>query len=88
MTSGYWSTTCWPSWTPASARQVSVIGQSMGGWTALGLALRVPDRVRALVLADTVAGINDETIAANESRVLGTPRSSGATPCRWANIQG
>ena len=61
------------------ARQVSVIGQSMGGWTALGLALRVPDRVRALVLADTVAGISDETIAANESRVLGTPRSSGAT---------
>jgi len=34
-----------------------VVGQSMGGWTALGFALEHPPQVRSLVLADTIAGI-------------------------------
>ena len=34
-----------------------VVGQSMGGWAALGLALAHADRVRSLVLADTIGGI-------------------------------
>jgi len=34
-----------------------VVGQSLGGWAALGLALGHADRVRSLVLADTIAGI-------------------------------
>lgn len=34
-----------------------VVGQSMGGWSALGLAIDHPDRVDSLVLADTSAGI-------------------------------
>lgn len=34
-----------------------VIGQSMGGCAALGLALAQPARVRSLVLADTIGGI-------------------------------
>ena len=34
-----------------------VVGQSMGGWAALGLALAAPARVRRLVLADTLGGI-------------------------------
>ncbi len=37
--------------------QTDIVGQSMGGWTALGLALRSPKRVRRLVLADTPGGI-------------------------------
>jgi pimeloyl-ACP methyl ester carboxylesterase len=34
-----------------------LVGQSMGGWTILGFALDHPERVRSLVFASTVAGI-------------------------------
>ena len=34
-----------------------VVGQSMGGWAALGLAVAHGDRLQSLVLADTLAGI-------------------------------
>jgi len=34
-----------------------IVGQSMGGWAAMGLAVEHADRVRSLVLADTLAGI-------------------------------
>lgn len=37
--------------------RLDLVGQSMGGWTALGLAARQPERVRRLVLADTLGGI-------------------------------
>lgn len=37
--------------------QADVVGQSMGGWAALGLALTAPDRVRSLVLSCTTGGI-------------------------------
>jgi 3-oxoadipate enol-lactonase len=32
---------------------VRLVAQSMGGWSCLGYALRAPERVRALVMADT-----------------------------------
>ena len=38
--------------------QAHLIGQSMGGWAVLGLALRYPERVISLTLADTPAGIS------------------------------
>ncbi len=34
-----------------------VVGQSMGGWTALGFLLKHPKRVKSLVMADTIGGI-------------------------------
>ena len=34
-----------------------VVGQSMGGWSALAFAIDHPERVGSLVLADTTAGI-------------------------------
>lgn len=34
-----------------------VVGQSMGGWAALGTAIAVPDRVESVVLACTTGGI-------------------------------
>jgi 2-succinyl-6-hydroxy-2,4-cyclohexadiene-1-carboxylate synthase len=38
------------------AADAHVVGQSMGGWTALGFALRWPERARSLVLADSLGG--------------------------------
>ena len=37
--------------------EVRLVAQSMGGWTALGYALRFPNRVRALVMASTTGGV-------------------------------
>ena len=34
-----------------------LVGQSMGGWTVMGLALEHADRVESLTLADTIAGV-------------------------------
>ena len=39
-----------------------IVGQSMGGWAAMGLAVAHGDRVRSLVLADTLAGIADRRL--------------------------
>lgn len=37
--------------------RADVVGQSMGGWVALGAALATPERIASLVLACTTAGI-------------------------------
>lgn len=47
----------------------AVVGQSMGGWTALAMALQHPEKVDALVLADTIGGIHDDEIAAHMREV-------------------
>jgi 3-oxoadipate enol-lactonase len=39
-----------------------VVGQSMGGWTSMAFALAHRDRVRSLVLTDTLGGVSDEDI--------------------------
>ena len=39
-----------------------IVGQSMGGWSALGFAIGHPERVISLTLADTTAGIFTPTI--------------------------
>jgi pimeloyl-ACP methyl ester carboxylesterase len=41
-----------------------VVGQSMGGWAAMGFALAHPRRTRTLVLTDTLAGVMTEAIRA------------------------
>lgn len=40
-------------------QKATLLGQSMGGWTVLELAVRHPERVAGLILADTTACIND-----------------------------
>jgi len=42
------------------ARQAVIGGLSRGGYIALSFALRYPDRVSALLLCDTNAGVDDE----------------------------
>lgn len=43
--------------------RASLVAQSMGGRTCLGFTLAHPDRVQALVLADTTGGFSDPHIA-------------------------
>ena len=43
--------------------QAHLVAQSMGGWTCLGFALRWPERVRKLVMADTHGGLRSPAIA-------------------------
>ena len=43
--------------------RASLVAQSMGGWTCLGLALRDPQRVDKLVMCDTHGGLASEEIA-------------------------
>lgn len=41
-----------------------IVGQSMGGWTALGFVLAHPERARSLLLSGTIGGIQTESIHA------------------------
>ena len=71
-----------------------VIGQSLGGWASLGFALKHPERVRSLVLADTSAGIHSERIerqfrdhsarVANSAVSAGTSTTANAIDCHPA----
>jgi pimeloyl-ACP methyl ester carboxylesterase len=43
--------------------RVAIVAQSMGGWTAMELALRAPDRVTSLVLCGTTGSLRHPKIA-------------------------
>jgi 3-oxoadipate enol-lactonase len=46
-------------------QRVHLVGQSMGGWTAMGFAVAHADRLHSLTLTDTLAGVmNDGVLAA------------------------
>jgi 3-oxoadipate enol-lactonase len=45
--------------------RADLVGQSMGGWAVLGLALGQPARLRSLVLADTPGGIDTPELRAS-----------------------
>jgi 3-oxoadipate enol-lactonase len=65
-----------------------VCGLSMGGYVALSLWRRHPDRVRALVLADTRAEGETDEGRENRMRMAQTARSSGAEPIARAMLPG
>jgi len=61
----------------------ALIGQSMGGWTIVGCALKNPGRVAAMVMADTPGGIftKDMKFPAPPSPiVMDTPPPIGSLP--------
>lgn len=61
--------------------QAHVVGQSMGGWTALGFALADPDRVRSLVLTNSLAGVAADQWAAAAAQAPPPPAPTlGAHP--------
>ncbi|MDX1675659.1 MAG: alpha/beta fold hydrolase [Longimicrobiales bacterium] len=63
-----------------------VCGLSMGGYVALELHRRHPDRLRGLVLADTRATADSDEARENRLRMAQTVRSSGTRPIASAMI--
>ncbi len=59
-----------------------IVGQSMGGWTALGMALWHPERVRSIVIADSLAGISDDAIADHFTAMMRQAREFANAPTR------
>src|SRR5436305_12903407 len=57
---------------------VVVGGESMGGYIAMAFARRHPDRLRALLLADTRAEADDEAAKANRASMIEVARAGGA----------
>jgi 3-oxoadipate enol-lactonase len=48
---------------------VRLVAQSMGGWTCLGYAVAHPERVRALVMADTAGGLTSPELESARAEV-------------------
>jgi pimeloyl-ACP methyl ester carboxylesterase len=73
--------------TGASGR-IDLVGQSMGGWAALGFALAEPARVRRLVLADTPGGIMTPELVAGlrAIRPSAAPDPLGVHPALGASL--
>jgi pimeloyl-ACP methyl ester carboxylesterase len=55
---------------------LDLVGQSMGGWAALGFAVAHPGRVRRLVLADTPGGIATPELSAAIAKLGRAPLAS------------
>ena len=51
-------------------RRAAIVAQSMGGWAAVGAALRAPERFWAIVLANTVGNLTNPEIAAIRQRLV------------------
>ncbi|MGQ0510738.1 MAG: alpha/beta fold hydrolase [Betaproteobacteria bacterium] len=60
--------------------EVRLVGQSMGGWTALDFALRHPQRVRALVMSATIG-------TADPARLPGTTAEERARWEEWSRAE-
>jgi pimeloyl-ACP methyl ester carboxylesterase len=47
-----------------AVERVHLVGQSMGGWTAMGFAVAHPERLASLTLTDTLAGVMTDGVRA------------------------
>jgi 3-oxoadipate enol-lactonase len=52
--------------------RAAIVAQSMGGWAAVGAAVRAPDRFWAIVMANTVGNLTSPEIAAVRKRLVDT----------------
>lgn len=59
---------------------VGLAGFSMGGYVALALMRRRPEKVRALALVDTRAGADDEPGRARRDEAIAAVRAGGVVP--------
>jgi len=50
--------------------RAALVAQSMGGWAAVGAAVRTPERFWAIVLANTVGNLTNDDIAAVRQRLV------------------
>ncbi len=66
-----------------------LVGQSMGGWAALGLAVRAPQRVRSLVLSASTGGITPSVAGERRGPVRDAPgtRPLGVHPALGTDFQ-
>lgn len=55
-----------------------LVAQSMGGWTSLGFANAYPERVRALILCDTTAGMDDADVIREQAKLNDVSRGGVA----------
>jgi pimeloyl-ACP methyl ester carboxylesterase len=60
--------------------ELAVVGLSMGGYTAMAMLRRAPQRVRALVLADTRAAADPEPARADRLAMAARVRAEGVEP--------
>jgi pimeloyl-ACP methyl ester carboxylesterase len=65
---------------------VGLAGFSMGGYVALALMKRRPEKVRALALVDTRAGADDEAGRARRDEAIATVRAGGVEAIAQAMI--
>ncbi|MBF6559852.1 MAG: alpha/beta hydrolase [Candidatus Binataceae bacterium] len=49
--------------------RTALAGQSMGGWTVLGFAIAYPERVTAIALCDTTAGMDDAEVMREQAKL-------------------
>lgn len=61
----------------ADVERATIVGLSMGGYTAFALWRRAPQRVRALVLADTRAGVDTPEGRQRRQELIQLARSEG-----------
>ena len=61
--------------------RAALVTQSMGGWAAAGAVLRAPERLWAVVMANTVGHLTNEDIAALRQRLVAS--SPPRPPVLW-----
>jgi 3-oxoadipate enol-lactonase len=62
-------------------RRAAVVSQSMGGWAAAGAALRAPERLWTVVMANTVGNLTNPEIAALRQKLAAA--SPPRPPVLW-----